>query len=150
MSFPPFKFEIESDTDEDLVAALGIVLAHNKSGIYGFQATPNLAQHERAARVAMQSPSSRVERVRNSVTTSRLTLHFLTEQDRNNNPISLFPAPIKTVAGLVACVLAWLEACPWPNEPDTDGSNKRGFRIIVDEYYWTACVVEPAWVTYGK
>jgi len=51
----------------------------------------------------------------------------------------------------------WLKTADYPNEPDQDGSNKKGFRIYSGDFWghiedcWAGiCVVEPHWIMYGK
>ena len=51
----------------------------------------------------------------------------------------------------------WLQAIEYPEEPDTDGSTAKGWRLYTDfrgtvePYNWASFVaVEPRWFEYGK
>lgn len=59
-------------------------------------------------------------------------------------------------AGVAPMVLEWLKGQDFGKEPDTDGHNKKGFRVYNeswgrignDPYAFVA--IEPEWITYGK
>ena len=76
---------------------------------------------------------------------------------QGNDP-RVHPLPGKGVGPKVASefVWEWLQNADYPDEPDHDGSNSRGFRIYneawghVDSDSYAFIAIEPAWAWHGK
>jgi hypothetical protein len=82
----------------------------------------------------------------------RLFLHWTISPDTN----SFLPATIREPSMLQGAIEAWLEGATYPDEPDTDGTATRGWRVRNDGDVtyrvspYIAFAVEPAWIVYGK
>ena len=61
------------------------------------------------------------------------------------------PAPMGKDA-LIGLVLGWLEGAQYPEEPDHDGDNHKGWHLSTVGYedFYATFKVEPYWVEYGK
>lgn len=72
-----------------------------------------------------------------------------------DSPWNAFMSPMKSEE-LVPMVISWLKSQDYGREPDTDGSNRKGFHVYNeawghiggDPYAFIA--IEPEWITYGK
>jgi hypothetical protein len=60
------------------------------------------------------------------------------------------PFPLNGGDEMARFVSEWLakSAC-YPDEPDTDGSTRKGFRVTHD-YQYVAARIKPTWIVYGK
>jgi hypothetical protein len=67
-----------------------------------------------------------------------------------------FPAPMP-VSFVAAMVHAWLTTATYPEEPDHDGDNERGWRLYKEDWgridkfeHGSVCAIEPMWIEYDK
>lgn len=86
----------------------------------------------------------------------RLILSWHNETDyKNPGRWNAFITPM-TAESVFSTVIEWLKAQDFGPEPDTDGHNKKGFRVYNeswgrvgnDPYAFVA--IEPEWITYDK
>ena len=76
--------------------------------------------------------------------------------DKAGMEIKTMPFPAKVDAA-VKFLWDYLEQCEYPNEPDHDGSNKKGFFVTSGDYWghvegltYSILMVAPEWQMYGK
>jgi hypothetical protein len=96
---------------------------------------------------------------------TRLKLDAVTHYrvSADNSLVSLYwaapPASEKAIqtlapwgaADVTQNIMGWLaHSAQYPPEPDTDGSTKRGWRIISMQTGYILCTITPRWIVYGK
>lgn len=119
------RFEVSSDTLEQLEAAIGIVLPWNRSGAKGF---------------------------RIGVTEDGFAwIEFSHYTDKGFSPL---PYTLDTLPKLFSFVRDWLSSAPRGEEFDTDGSVNEGWLVTqpnMHSYSEPAYLrVQTTWIIYGK
>lgn len=86
----------------------------------------------------------------------RLILSWHNEQDyKNPGKWNAFLAPMEAKE-IESTIIAWLKTQDFGHEPDTDGHNRKGFRVYnetygyVDKDAYAFVAIEPQWITYDK
>ena len=73
-----------------------------------------------------------------------------------HNKMTPFPAPM-SIDFVATIAHEWLKTVEYPEEPDHDGHNERGWRLYkenwgrIDKFgHGSLCAIEPMWIEYGK
>lgn len=73
-----------------------------------------------------------------------------------HNKMTPLPTPMP-VNFMASMVYEWLKTAKYPEEPDHDGDNERGWRLYKENWghvdtfgHGSICAIEPMWIEYGK
>lgn len=77
------------------------------------------------------------------------SLELLWTEDENSHPL---PFRITEPSDLAVVISKWLKnSAAYEDEPDTDGSSKKGYTISNKTNNWrVGCIVKAEWIIYGK
>jgi len=128
---------------ESLRDALAIAFRHNAAGDH--------ATHW----AVLDLPFKGVEYCGDANPTRKTLVLFWSEP--NDKRIQDYPFPAQaTKEDAIVFVQSWLHGLCWPEEPDHDGDNEKGFRMFVEDWGhvvengYAICAIQPAWAMYGK
>ena len=135
-----FKIDIKADSDASLRKAIDIAFAHN--------AVCQTVQSYQVVTLE-SSPTNRVPEELNGKTALVLCWDKVDRQKedaRTNLPCGLDSGAAADVA------MRWLAEQKWGPEPDHDGDNRKGWRILtgVSSVSSAVCTIVPAWAIYRK
>lgn len=119
------KFEVASDTHEQLQAAISIVLPWNRNGAKGFRVG--------------ETPEG---------------FAWIEFSHRTDDGFSPLPYPLDTLPKLFSFVRDWLTTAKRGEEFDTDGSVSGGWEVTQPDMHncWEPAFlrVQTTWIIYGK
>lgn len=68
----------------------------------------------------------------------------------DTSKVNAFLSELTTPEEVLAEAKRWLKTAAYGPEPDTDGSTKKGFRVMLRDGWENCLCISPEWIVYGK